>query len=81
MPKNKNVDWAAVQRDRDAGTPVSELVKKYGISNPRIYYKTHGANGNGHAGGGKTRPGREARRLQGREERNGRHEWVRRDAA
>lgn len=41
MPKDKEVDWSAVQRDRDAGVKVSELVKKYGVSNPTIYTRTH----------------------------------------
>jgi hypothetical protein len=44
MPKRKNIDWTAVQRDRDAGIPVAQLEKKYGCSNPTIYARTH-ANG------------------------------------
>lgn len=41
--RGKEIDWEAVQRDRDAGTPVSELVKKYGVQSPSIYTKTHGS--------------------------------------
>jgi hypothetical protein len=41
-PKRVVVDWTAVQRDRDAGVPVADLVKKYGVSNPVIYVRTHG---------------------------------------
>jgi hypothetical protein len=59
LPVNKNIDWKAVQRDRDAGIPVAELEKKYGVSNPTIYTRTHGSsaksNGNGDAGGGETK--------------------------
>jgi hypothetical protein len=51
MPTQKEVDWPAVQRDRDAGIPVSELVTKYKVSNPTIYTRTH-ANGKKRAGGG-----------------------------
>jgi len=54
LTMKKSIDWEAVQRDRDAGTPVSELEKKYGVSNPTIYTKTHGSkNGNNRAGGAK----------------------------
>jgi hypothetical protein len=52
MPQRKNIDWDAVQADRNAGIPVSELVKKYGISNPVIYVKTKPpGNGKQRAGG------------------------------
>jgi hypothetical protein len=54
MPARKVIDWDAVQRDRDAGIPVSELEKKYGISNSWIYTKTH-ANGAQPATNGKRR--------------------------
>jgi hypothetical protein len=53
VPKTAEVDWSAVQRDRDAGVPVSDLVKKYGVSNPTIYTRTHGS-GKKPAGGAKT---------------------------
>jgi hypothetical protein len=53
MPARKEIDWSAVQRDRDAGVPVSELVTKYKVSNPVIYARTH-TNGKKRAGGGKT---------------------------
>ncbi len=54
MPKKKDVDWNAVQRDRDEAMPVKEIEKKYGVSNPTIYAHTHSTNGKGHkvAGGG-----------------------------
>ena len=39
--KRKIIDWEQVQRDRDEGAPVSELEKKYGVSNPTIYTHTH----------------------------------------
>jgi hypothetical protein len=62
----KAIDWEAVQRDRDAGIPVSQLEKKYGVSNPTIYTRTHGSNGksngNGHAGGAK--PDGRSRRME-----------------
>jgi hypothetical protein len=45
MPARKQIDWAAVQRDRDAGVAVTELEKKYDVSNPTIYARTHGKNG------------------------------------
>jgi hypothetical protein len=61
MPGATKIDWAAVQRDRDAGIPVSELEKKYGVSNPTIYTHTHKANGNGRAGGGKKSQARNAK--------------------
>lgn len=52
MPMKSKIDWVAVQADRDAGIPVSELVKKYGVSNPTIYTKTiAGKNGHKAAGG------------------------------
>lgn len=44
-PKKSVVDWSAVQRDRDSGIPVAQLVKKYGVSNPSIYTRTHAPNG------------------------------------
>lgn len=54
MPRKSGIDWAAVQADRDAGVPVTELVKKYGVSNPSIYTKTKSnKNGNDRAGGQK----------------------------
>jgi hypothetical protein len=53
LPVRKEIDWSQVQRDRDSGVPVTQLVKKYGVSNPTIYTRTH-ANGKKIAGGGKT---------------------------
>lgn len=51
MGERKTVDWKAAQCDRDGGTTVAELVKKYGVSSPTIYANTHGsANGNGKKG-------------------------------
>jgi hypothetical protein len=55
MPARKAVDWGAVQRDRDAGAPVTELVEKYGVSNFTIYAHTkkdENMNGKKTAGGG-----------------------------
>jgi len=52
MGRKLEVDWNAVQRDRDAGARVSELEKKYGVSNASIYLHTR-SNGKRHAGGGK----------------------------
>lgn len=71
----KAIDWQAVQRDRDAGIPVSKLVEKYDVSNPTIYTRTHGsngkANGNGHAGG------QEPQSLSPKSEADEWNEWVR----
>ena len=55
MSKKKDVDWNAVQRDRDEAMPVKEIEKKYGVSNPTIYAHTRSTNGKGHkvAGGGR----------------------------
>jgi hypothetical protein len=38
------IDWEKVQAERDAGVPVKELKKKYGVSDVTIYTRTH-ANG------------------------------------
>jgi hypothetical protein len=54
MPKTLNVDWAAVKADRDAGIPVAQLIKKYGVSYPTIYAHTKGS-GRKRAGGGQKR--------------------------
>lgn len=54
MPKQLDVDWGAVQRDRDAGISVPELVKKYGIGNATIYHHLK-SNGRKRAGGGQKR--------------------------
>lgn len=53
MPARKNIDWNAVQTDRDAGMPVSGICKKYGVSNPTVYTRTKALSTNGrkHAGG------------------------------
>jgi hypothetical protein len=45
MAERKNIDWNAVQRDRDAGMKITEMEKKYGVANPTIYAHTHGKNG------------------------------------
>jgi len=72
MGRKLEVDWNAVQRDRDAGARVSELEKKYGVSNASIYLHTR-SNGKRHAGGGEERENsqkrrrRSARRARGRQ--------------
>lgn len=43
MPKKIDIDWAEVQRERDSGVSVADLVKKYGVSNPSIYTHTKGS--------------------------------------
>lgn len=56
MPERKNVDWDAVQRERNAGATTTALADKYGVSTPTICSHTQAAkNGNGHkpARGGK----------------------------
>jgi hypothetical protein len=45
--KKTNIDWDAVQRDRDAGTSVAKLVTKYGVSNFTIYAYTKGSKKSG----------------------------------
>ena len=64
MPPRKNIDWNAVQADRDAGMPVAKICEKYGVSNPTVYTKTKPpANGKRRAGGGgKKTPNINARR-------------------
>lgn len=59
MSVKKDVDWDAVRREKQAGTPAPELAKKYGVHVSSIY--GHTKNGNGHAGAGKMRMGRAAR--------------------
>lgn len=34
------IDWAAAQRDRDAGLRVAEIAKKYGVSDVSVYTRT-----------------------------------------
>jgi hypothetical protein len=41
-----DIDWAAVQRDRDAGMPMAQIEKRYGVSGPTIRTHTK-ASGNG----------------------------------
>ncbi len=56
MPKKNEIDWSAVQRERDAGVSVAKLCEMYGVSNPTIYTRTHGPkNGNGHKAAGAAR--------------------------
>jgi hypothetical protein len=52
MPAKKNIDWKAVQAERDMGAPVVKLQAKYQVSGVTIYHNTTG-NGTKPAGGGK----------------------------
>jgi hypothetical protein len=41
-PMAKKIDWEEVQRRRDGGTPVGQLMKELGVSGPTIYTHTKG---------------------------------------
>jgi hypothetical protein len=49
----RDLDWAQLQRERDAGASVEELRKKYKTSWPTVAKYTTAPNGTRHAGGGK----------------------------
>jgi hypothetical protein len=66
----RDLDWAQVQRERDAGASVEELRKKYKTSWPTVNKYTSAPNGKRHAGGGKNFEAHSPRRsLQRSDER------------